>query len=47
MSVFIERYCKDIIDILKVHFPEQWEWIVACLYSRLVYKAPKKKIDYY
>lgn len=47
MSVFIQRYCKDILDILKIYFPDQWEWIVACLYSRLVYKSPVKKIDYH
>lgn len=47
MSMFLQRSCKDIIDIIKIHFPEQWQWIVACLYARLVYQAPIKKIDYY
>jgi len=47
MSTFIERYCNDIIDILKIKFPNQWEWILACLYSRVTYQAPIKKIDYY
>jgi len=47
MSMFVQRYCKDIIEILKIYFPEQWEWIVACLYSRLTYKSSIKKIDYY
>lgn len=47
MSMFIQRYCKDIVDVLKVYFPDQWEWIVACLYSRVVYQSPIKNMDYH
>ncbi|HEU0228741.1 MAG TPA: transposase [Arachidicoccus soli] len=47
MGAFLEHYCSDIIDILKIHFPEQWEWLVACLYGRLVHSSPIKNIGYY
>lgn len=47
LSAFIQKYCSNIIDILKIHFPEQWEWILVCLYARLVRSSPIKNIGYY
>ena len=45
-SAFITQHCKDIVDILKIHFPQQWEWLLVCLYARLVYTSPIKNISY-
>lgn len=47
LSTFIQQYCRNIIDVLKIHFPEQWEWILVCLYARLVHSSPIKNISYY
>lgn len=38
MNMFIQRQCKDIIDISKIHFPEQWEYLCrARLYLGQMY----------
>jgi len=47
LSAFIQKYCSNIIDILKIYFPDQWEWMLVCLYARLVHSSPIKNITYY
>jgi transposase len=47
LSAFIQTYCKDIIDPLKQHFPEQWEWMLVASYCRLLHTSPLKNMDYY
>ena len=47
LSSFIQSYCSDIIEPLKVHFPLQWEWMVVALYCRLNHSSPMKNMAYY
>jgi hypothetical protein len=47
LSSFIQSYCSDIIDPLKVHFPFQWEWMLVALYCRLNHSSPLKNMAYY
>lgn len=47
LSAFIQSYCGDIIDPLKQHFPQQWEWMLVALYCRLLHTSPLKNMDYY
>lgn len=47
LSAFIQAYCSDIIDPLKQHFPQQWEWMLVALYCRLLHTSPLKNMDYY
>lgn len=47
LSSFIQSYCSDIIDPLKVHFPLQWEWMLVALYCRLNHSSPLKNMAYY
>lgn len=47
LSAFIQSYCKDILDPLKAYFPQQWEWMLVALYSRLLHTSPIKNMGYY
>jgi transposase len=47
LSAFIQSYCKDIIDALKIYFPQQWEWMFVALYCRLLHTSPIKNMHYY
>lgn len=47
LSAFIQSYCKDIIDALKIYFPQQWEWMLVALYCRLLHTSPIKNMHYY
>jgi transposase len=47
LSAFIQSYCNDIIDPIKQHFPQQWEWMLVALYCRLLHTSPLKNMDYY
>ena len=47
LSAFIQSYCKDIMDALKVYFPQQWEWMLVSLYCRLLHTSPIKNMHYY
>lgn len=44
---FISDGCTDIMDGIKEHFPNQWEWIAVALYCRLVHTSPLKNMSYY
>jgi transposase len=46
-SAFIQNYCKDIIDALKIYFPHQWEWMLVAFYCRLTHTSPIKNMQYY
>ena len=37
---FLEHYCKDISEKLKVHFPQYHKLIINMAYCRLVYNSP-------
>lgn len=47
LSNFIQTHCSDIIDPLKVFFPQLWEWILVALYCRLAHSSPMKNMGYY
>lgn len=47
LSSFIQSYCSDIIEPLKIHFPTQWEWVLVALYCRLNHSSPMKNMSYY
>jgi hypothetical protein len=47
LSAFIQTYCNDIIEPLKLHFPEQWQWMLVALYCRILHTSPIKNMDYY
>ena len=46
-SAFIQSDCKDIMDALKIYFPQQWEWMLVALYCRLLHTSPIKNMHYY
>jgi transposase len=47
LSAFIQAYCNDILEPLKLHFPEQWQWMLVALYCRILHTSPIKNMDYY
>lgn len=47
LSAFIQSYCSEIVELLKKHFPDKWEYILVGLFSRLAHTSPLKNIEYY
>ena len=47
MVAFIQEHCKKMMDCLKVHFPDQWQFILVALYCRLLHTSPLKNMAYY
>lgn len=47
LSAFIQEYCKEVVDELKVAFPDDWERILVALYCRLRHTSPLKNMAYY
>ncbi|MGH2612347.1 MAG: IS1634 family transposase [Rhabdochlamydiaceae bacterium] len=47
LSAFIQSYCSEIVDLLKQHFPDNWEHILVGLFARLAHTSPLKNIEYY
>ena len=47
LSRFILSVCANIIEPLKIYFPEQCEWILVALYCRLLHTSPLKNMGYY
>lgn len=45
--LFIQQGCKDVLEGMKQHFPQQWEWMTVALYCRLVHTSPLKNMSYY
>lgn len=44
-SFFVHQNCMNFIELIKKHFPEIWQEIVALSYIRLVHQAPIKNTE--
>jgi transposase len=44
-SSFIDQQCKEFIELIKKHFPDIWQEIVALGFIRLVHQAPIKNTE--
>ncbi len=44
---FTEGYSTDIIEKLKLFFPDEWKWIVYMAYCRLVHHSPIKNMPFH
>ena len=47
VSSFIESHLSDYTMLIKKHFPEQWETIIALVYGRLLFQSPLKNMGFY
>ena len=44
---FIECYSMEIIEKLKLFFPEEWKWVMYMAYCRLVHHSPIKSMPFH
>ncbi|OQA02044.1 MAG: Transposase DDE domain protein [Bacteroidetes bacterium ADurb.Bin408] len=46
-SCLLKDFLSTYVVLLKKHFPEQWQIIIALTYGRLLYQAPLKNIGFH
>lgn len=47
LSAFVEKELSNYIELLKKHFPREWQFILGVSYLRLGYQSPMKQYQYH
>lgn len=47
LTQFLETYFDDVIEKMKVYFPNEWQVLLVGIYCRLAFQAPLKQIAFH